>query len=131
MIKLETLLSLQDETINRLNEELFRQQQDITKLQRRLEALEQKVGELDSPEQIAASELDHLPTVSGDVGPPPTAPETIEVINSAQKEAREEVYRPLSARSLCTRRKRRTGPMPPDGRLLGFARSALLGWGAS
>jgi SlyX protein len=56
MIKLETLISLQDETINRLNEELFRQQQDITKLQRRIEALEQKVGELDSPEQIAGNE---------------------------------------------------------------------------
>ncbi len=40
-------------------------------------------------QQIVASELEHLPTVTGDVGPPQTAPETIQVINTAEKQARE------------------------------------------
>ena len=40
-------------------------------------------------QQIVASELEHLPTVTGDVGPPQTAPETIQVITAAEKLARE------------------------------------------
>ena len=40
-------------------------------------------------QQVVASELDHLPTVSGDVGPPQTALETIQVINAAEKQSRE------------------------------------------
>jgi SlyX protein len=56
IIKLESIVSMQDETINKLNEELFRQQQDAVRLRLRLEALEEKVAELDSPDEIAGNE---------------------------------------------------------------------------
>jgi len=56
MIKLETLAALQDETIRELNEELFRQQQDLVRVQRHLDALEKKISELDQPGEIAGNE---------------------------------------------------------------------------
>jgi len=56
IIKLETLAALQDETISTLNEELFRQQQDTSRLMRQIKALEKKVGELEPSEQMAGSE---------------------------------------------------------------------------
>lgn len=56
IIKLESLAALQDKTIGQLNEELFRQQQDIARLQRRIEALEQKIDELGEPDPVAGSE---------------------------------------------------------------------------
>ena len=56
IIKLETLAAMQDETINRLNEELFRQQQDIARLRRHIEIIEQKMAEFGDPEDIAGNE---------------------------------------------------------------------------
>ena len=56
MIQLETLSAMQDETIRQLNEELFRQQQDMAKLRARIERLEKKIAELDDPEPIAGNE---------------------------------------------------------------------------
>lgn len=56
IIKLETLSAMQDETIGKLNEEIFRQQQDIVRLQRRIEMIEQKIFELGDPESIAGNE---------------------------------------------------------------------------
>ncbi len=56
IIKLESLAALQDETIGKLNVELFRQQQDIARLQRRIEAIEQKMAELGGPEPVAGNE---------------------------------------------------------------------------
>jgi len=56
IIKLETLSALQDETIITLNQELFRQQQDILRLTRRVEALEKKLTELDQPHEIGGNE---------------------------------------------------------------------------
>ncbi len=56
IIKLETLVAMQDETIGKLNEEIFRQQQDIARLQRRIEAIGQKMAELGDPEPVAGNE---------------------------------------------------------------------------
>jgi uncharacterized coiled-coil protein SlyX len=56
IIKLETLAALQDETIGQLNKELFRQQQDIARLQQRIKAIEQKMAELGDPDPVAESE---------------------------------------------------------------------------
>ena len=56
IIQLETLSAMQDETITKLNEEIFRQQQDATRLQRRIEAIEQKMADLADPEPIGANE---------------------------------------------------------------------------
>jgi uncharacterized coiled-coil protein SlyX len=56
IIQLETLAALQDETIGKLNEELFRQQQDIARLQRRIEAIEQTLAEFGDPELVAENE---------------------------------------------------------------------------
>jgi len=56
IIKLETLSAIQDETLRELNEELFRQQQDLARLQRRIEAIEQKMAELGDPEPVAGNE---------------------------------------------------------------------------
>lgn len=53
---LETLFTLQDETLRKLNEELFRQQQDIARIKRRIEVLENKVAETDDPEHDAGNE---------------------------------------------------------------------------
>ncbi len=56
IIQLETLSTLQDETIEKLNKEIFRQQQDIAHLRRRIETIEQKMAELGEPEPVAGSE---------------------------------------------------------------------------
>lgn len=54
--QLESLAAIQDNTIAQLNKELFRQQQDIVRLQHRLEILEKKLEELMQPEEIAGNE---------------------------------------------------------------------------
>lgn len=56
IIQLETLVTLQDDTIRSLNEEIFRQQKDISRLTDRLEIIEQKLKELQPAEQIAGNE---------------------------------------------------------------------------
>lgn len=54
--KLEVLATLQDETIGKLNDELFRQQQDIARLQRHIESLENRMAELAGPDSISGNE---------------------------------------------------------------------------
>jgi len=54
--QLESLAALQDETIAALNTELFRQQRDITGLQRRIETLEKKLEQLVPPDETAGNE---------------------------------------------------------------------------
>jgi len=56
IIQLETLSALQDEMIDTLNQEIFRQQQDLGRLQRRIEMVEQKMAELGDPEAIGGNE---------------------------------------------------------------------------
>lgn len=56
IIQLETLSALQDQTIQSLNEEIYRQQQDISRLRDQLEKLEKKMLELGDSEQIAGIE---------------------------------------------------------------------------
>ena len=56
IIKLETLSALQDDTIGTLNQEIFRQQQDILQLTRRIAALEKKFAEFDQPGEIGGNE---------------------------------------------------------------------------
>ncbi len=56
IIQLETLAALQDETIASLSQEIFRQQQDLGRLHRRLDTLEAKLEKLQDPEQIAENE---------------------------------------------------------------------------
>lgn len=56
IIQLESIAAMQDETIASLNSELFRQQQDIARLQRRVEVLEQKLSEIKPSEDIAENE---------------------------------------------------------------------------
>jgi SlyX protein len=56
IIKLESLAAMQDETLGKLNEELFRQQQDITLLKRQLETLEQRLAELGDPDPFGGNE---------------------------------------------------------------------------
>lgn len=56
IIQLETLSAMQDETIRQLNEEMFRQQQDMAKLRARIELLEKKIAELAEPGPIAGNE---------------------------------------------------------------------------
>ncbi len=54
--QLESLTALQDNTISELNTEVFRQQQDIRRLQQRLDDLENRVEELKAPDRIADNE---------------------------------------------------------------------------
>lgn len=56
IIQLETLSALQDETIDKLNQEIFRQQKDLGRLQRRIEMIEQKMAELGDSEAIGENE---------------------------------------------------------------------------
>ena len=56
IIKLESLAAMQDETIDKLNKELYRQQQDFARLQQRIEILEQKMTEFGEPDSIAGNE---------------------------------------------------------------------------
>ncbi len=54
--QLESLAALQDRTIAALNAEVFRQQQDIQRLHKRIDALVEKLGRLDKPAEIAPDE---------------------------------------------------------------------------
>ena len=54
--QLEALAALQDETIAALSKELFRQQQDLTGLRQRIEALEKKMEQRAHPDKIAGNE---------------------------------------------------------------------------
>lgn len=54
--QLEALAALQDDTIAALNVEIFRQQQDLVGLQRRIEALEKKMEQVAQPGEIAGNE---------------------------------------------------------------------------
>ena len=56
IIQLETLSALQDETLATLNKEIFRQQQDILHLKRRLDSLEQKLTEFAPGNEIGGNE---------------------------------------------------------------------------
>jgi SlyX protein len=56
IIQLETLSALQDQTLETLNEEVFQQQQDLLRLQRRIDMLEKKLSELDQSGPISANE---------------------------------------------------------------------------
>ncbi len=56
IIKLETLSAMQDGTIRELNAEIFRQQQDTTRLRRRIENLETKLAAIGDPEEIGGNE---------------------------------------------------------------------------
>ena len=56
LIKLESISAMQDETIAKLNEEIFLQQQDIIQLRRRIEELECRLGEMQEPGEISGNE---------------------------------------------------------------------------
>jgi SlyX protein len=56
IIQLETLSALQDQTIQGLNEELFRQQQDLSRLRNQLIELEKKFLERGDSAQISGNE---------------------------------------------------------------------------
>jgi SlyX protein len=56
IIQLETLSALQDEMLQALNQEVFRQQQDLARLQRRIETLEKKFAEIAAAEEIGGNE---------------------------------------------------------------------------
>ena len=56
MIQLETLSALQDQTLETLNQEVFQQQQDLLRLQRRIETLEAKLSELDQNAPLSGNE---------------------------------------------------------------------------
>lgn len=54
--QLESLMALQDDTIAALNAEVFRQQQDLAALQRRIATLEDRMEQLAEPDEIAGDE---------------------------------------------------------------------------
>lgn len=56
IIQLETLFALQDQTIQSLNEEVFRQHNDISHLRNQLKELERKILEQGDAEQIGGNE---------------------------------------------------------------------------
>ena len=56
IVELESLSAMQDKTIRELNTELYRQQQDLTRLRDRIELLEKKITEIDEPGEIAGNE---------------------------------------------------------------------------
>ena len=56
VVQLESLSALQERTIEELNREIFRQQQDIVRLCRRLDDLEKKLSELQEGEEIGGNE---------------------------------------------------------------------------
>ena len=56
IVQLETLSTLQDETIAKLSEELFRQQQDLSRLQQQLKRVEEKLAELSVPGESGGNE---------------------------------------------------------------------------
>lgn len=56
IIQLETLTTLQDQTIQSLSDEVYRQQIDMARLRNQLEKLEKKLLELGEAEQIGGNE---------------------------------------------------------------------------
>lgn len=56
MIHLETLVTIQDKTLRELNDELYRQQRDMARLQARIDRLEAQVAKLQDPRDIAGNE---------------------------------------------------------------------------
>ena len=56
VIQLESLATLQERTLDELNREIFRQQQDIVRLCRRLDDLEKKLSEFQAGEEIGGNE---------------------------------------------------------------------------
>lgn len=56
IIQLEALSAMQDGTIEELNAEIFRQQQDMARLRRRIETIEAKLAESGAPPKIAGNE---------------------------------------------------------------------------
>lgn len=54
--QLESLTTLQDDTIAQLSGELFRQQQEMARLHQRIEALERKLEHLKLHEETAGNE---------------------------------------------------------------------------
>ena len=56
LTKLESLFALQDQTIAELNHELFRQQQEISRLKQHVAVLAEKLSSFESPEEIAGNE---------------------------------------------------------------------------
>ena len=56
IIQLETVSAMQDEAIASLNIEIFRQQQDAVQLRQKLELLEQKLVDMNDPEEISGNE---------------------------------------------------------------------------
>ena len=56
IIQLEMLSALQEEMLSTLNQEVFRQQQDLARLQRRISTLEEKLSELDQANEVGGNE---------------------------------------------------------------------------
>lgn len=56
IIQLETLAALQDQTLANLSQELFGQQQEIARLRRCIQRLEERLAEREAPGGSAANE---------------------------------------------------------------------------
>jgi SlyX protein len=56
IIKLESLFAQQDQVIETLNQELFRQQQEMDRLKQRIVVLSEKLSSFESSEEIAGNE---------------------------------------------------------------------------
>jgi len=56
LTKLESLSALQDQTLTELNQELFRQQQEIAQLKQQMILFSEKLSMFGSPEEIAGNE---------------------------------------------------------------------------
>ncbi len=56
IIQLETIVAMQDETLAGLGAELYRQQQELARLARRIEALEGRLADLANPPPAAGDE---------------------------------------------------------------------------
>lgn len=56
IIQLETLITLQDDTIRNLNDEIYRQMKDLTRLADRIEIIEEKLKEVQQGDSIAGNE---------------------------------------------------------------------------
>ncbi len=54
--QLEALSALQDDAIQNLHQELFRQQQELTQLRQHVALLQQKLARLQEPDPIAGNE---------------------------------------------------------------------------
>lgn len=54
--QLESLSALQDRTLAQLNEEMFRQQQQMALLQQRIRTVEERLKQLEQPDPTAGSE---------------------------------------------------------------------------